>query len=180
MCHWHCPSHTTELTGSPLDVVGLDLGRDRGRPGNPQFPFPPFPNFPIWPWKRGGIPRRFPPRIRPDSESGIGKPPFPDSAPGRLSPEDSAGNGKRGPDWPQIGKSGILCRTFEYRDSRPRHWHDDWQASNAASEGCHLTASAQLVMSDKQTRTTMSHDTLPFVLLVVSSTMGGSFARPAQ
>ncbi len=37
----------------------------------------------------------------PDSESaGIGnrEPPFP----------DSVGNGNRGPDWPQIGKSGIL------------------------------------------------------------------------
>jgi hypothetical protein len=49
-----------------------------GRPVNPQFPFP---RFPIWP----------------DSESGNRESPIP----------DLAGNGNRGPDWPQIGKSGM-------------------------------------------------------------------------
>ena len=56
------------------------------------IPVPPIPDLA---GKRGGNPR-FPTR----PELGNRESPFP----------DSAGNGNRGPDWPQIGKSGIpLC-----------------------------------------------------------------------
>ncbi len=58
----------------------------------------PFPRFPIWPGNGEGLP---------DSRLGrIGNreiPRFP------IRP----GNGNRGPDWPQIGKSGIPCRVSE-------------------------------------------------------------------
>jgi hypothetical protein len=66
------------------------------RPGNPQFPFPLIPGLA---GKRGGNPR-FP--IRPGT--GIGNLKSPVSRFGRKP------QGKRGPDWPQIGKSGIALR----------------------------------------------------------------------
>ena len=71
---------------------------------------------------------------------------------------DSAGNGNRGLDWPQIGKSGMprcvstACTILGY---------------NAASKGCHSTG--QLAMSDKQT--TMSNDTLEKIVCLRNSRM---------
>ncbi len=71
-------------------------GSGRSRPGNAQFSFP---RFPMWPGNGEGIPDSES-RFGRNRESGNRDPPIP----------DSAGNGKRGPDWAQIGKSGTPCR----------------------------------------------------------------------
>jgi hypothetical protein len=79
---WNCTMAGARGIRRPRDL--------QPRPRNPQLEFP-SPRFPIWP----GTGRELP---IPDSAGNGNReiPRFP----------DSAGNGNRGPDWPQIGKSG--------------------------------------------------------------------------
>ena len=88
-----------------------------------------------------------------DSRLGIGR-----ETGSSLFPHSAAGgNGKWGPDWPQIGKSGEITRPRECPAACPAgprscQWAASGRCSDSGSEGCLSTG--QLAMSDK--KTTMS------------------------